>query len=77
VVAVGLTLGFALVEVNPAGLLTMSRYCHLQLFAPIVALLPEQIVVLEPVLQMEGFTVIVTLFDLVQPVAVIVSVMYK
>ena len=74
-VAVGLTLGFEAVELNPDGLDVQLYVLPLTEAAPIVVLAPLQIAPLLPTLAVgNGFTVITTLFVLLQPVAVIVSV---
>ena len=75
VVAVGLTLGFALVDVNPDGLDTQLYVEPLTDAAPMVVLDPLQMEALLPAFAVgNGFTVTTTLFILLQPVAVIVSV---
>ena len=75
VVVVGLTEGLLAVELKPDGLDDHEYVCPTVDAAPMVALPPLHIAVLLPALAVGiGFTVTVTELDLVQPVAVIVSV---
>ena len=62
------------VEVKPDGLLVHEYTSPVTAVAPIVAELPEHIALLVPALAAgSGLTVIVTVFVLLQPVAVTVS----
>ena len=74
-VTVGLAEGLAEVEVNPAGELTHEYVLPATDAAPMDMLEPVQIAVLD-ITEAEGrgLTVTVTELDLLQPVAVIVSV---
>jgi hypothetical protein len=74
VVTVGETVGLARVEVNPAGLELQLYVLPETAVAPILALAFRQIVLLLPAAATgNGFTVTVTLFEFVHPVAVMVS----
>ena len=74
-VTVGLTIGFAEVEVNPLGLLTHEYVLPMTAAAPIDAESPTQIAVFAAAAAAgSGFTDMVTAWELVQPVAVMVSV---
>ena len=74
VVTVGLTLGLLDVEVNPEGDEVHAYVFPLTALAPMVVEVPLQIDLAEPALALgNGLTVTVTVFDLLQPVAVIVS----
>ena len=75
VVTVGLTDGFALEEVNPLGLLVQLKVRPPGEVAPILADVPLHTVEGDPTDAVgRVFTVIFTESDLLQPVAVIVSV---
>ena len=75
VVAVGLTAGFAEVDVNPDGLLAQLYVWPPAGLAPIDTVSPLQMDALDPGLAAGiGFTVTTTRFVLVHPVAVIVSI---
>ena len=71
-VTVGLTLGLALVDVNPLGLLTHEYESPDTAAAPIVALLPLHIVWLFPVFALR--VVMTTFPELLQPVDETVTV---
>jgi hypothetical protein len=76
VVTVGLTLGFASVEVNPAGLEVQLKVLVTppRISSPRVVLVPMQMARSSPATAAgNGFTVTITLFDLVHKVAVMVS----
>ena len=74
-VTVGLAEGLAEVEVKPAGELIQEYVLPATEAAPIEMLEPVQISVLDITdAEGKGLTVIVTEFDLLHPVAVIVSV---
>jgi hypothetical protein len=77
VVTAGLTAGLAAVEVNPTGTDVQLKVLGLAVktISPRVVLAPAQIDLLSPEMASgNGFTVTTTLFDLVHPVAVMVSV---
>lgn len=75
VVVVGLTDGLDTVELKPDGFDVQLYVSPVTETEPICWLLPEQRLWLLPTFAVGcGFTVIITEFDLVHPVAVIVSV---
>ena len=75
VVTVGVTVGLADVEENPAGLETQLYVFPETASAPILALLPKQITLSPPVVAVgKGFTVTVRLLLFTHPVEVMVSV---
>ena len=75
VVTLGATEGFALLEVNPEGLLVQLYVCPITDEEPTDVEPPAQIDFAEPTLETgRGFTVTITESDLVHPVAVIFSV---
>jgi hypothetical protein len=75
VVAVGLTVGFELVEVNPLGEEVHEYVLPVIADAPILADPPLQIVLSPPALAVgSGLTVIITASFFVHPVDVLVTV---
>ena len=75
VVSVGVTVGLADVEENPAGLETQLYVFPETAAAPIAVELPKQITLSPPVVAVgNGFTLTVRLLLFVQPVGVMVSV---
>jgi L-aminopeptidase/D-esterase-like protein len=77
VVTVGLTVGFAAVEVKPAGLLIQEYVLPATAVAPMLMDDPVQILVLAMVAAAgKGFTVMVTELDLTQPLALVSVTVY-
>jgi len=75
VVVVGFAVGLEAVEVKPDGLDVHEYVSPLTVVAPIEVLPPKQITLLLPAIAKgNGFTVITTESDFIQPVAAIVSV---